>query len=195
MNLARVGGALHFTLLYPRACRAESLRYRDKISGMGPTAAASLRTRRAKSRLRASAADPSPVTARANYGTAALVSTRKSWFCNSRNYPPGDCISRGWGGYTIHYWSLAVEEHFYLLWPAALVILGKTRAQWFAVSLAGATAVWRTWDFSSALVRSIDSGIAVRSPHGHTAGCASIRLRWSVDLGIRRSRHSPELSL
>jgi peptidoglycan/LPS O-acetylase OafA/YrhL len=63
-----------------------------------------------------------------------------------RNYLPPDWISRGWGGYTVHYWSLAVEEHFYLLWPAALVLLGKTRARWFALSLAISVAIWRTWD-------------------------------------------------
>jgi peptidoglycan/LPS O-acetylase OafA/YrhL len=65
-----------------------------------------------------------------------------------RNYLPGDWISRGWGGYTVHYWSLAVEEHFYFLWPAALVFLGKKRARWFALSLAFAVAAWRTWDFN-----------------------------------------------
>jgi peptidoglycan/LPS O-acetylase OafA/YrhL len=64
-----------------------------------------------------------------------------------RNYLPQAWISRGWGGYTIHYWSLAVEEHFYLLWPAALVLLGKMRARWFAVGMALTIAVWRNWDF------------------------------------------------
>jgi peptidoglycan/LPS O-acetylase OafA/YrhL len=64
-----------------------------------------------------------------------------------RNYLPPAWISRGWGGYTIHYWSLAVEEHFYLLWPVALVFLGKARARWFALSLAITIAAWRTWDF------------------------------------------------
>lgn len=36
--------------VYPRACLSESLRNRDKISGMGSTAAAALRTRPAKSK-------------------------------------------------------------------------------------------------------------------------------------------------
>jgi peptidoglycan/LPS O-acetylase OafA/YrhL len=78
-----------------------------------------------------------------------IVVSPGEWWSSAlffRNYLPGDWISRGWGGYTVHYWSLAVEEHFYLLWPAALVLLGKTRARWFTLSLALAVAAWRTWD-------------------------------------------------
>jgi len=78
-----------------------------------------------------------------------LVSPRE-WLSSAfffRNYLPQTSISRGWGGYTIHYWSLAVEEHFYLLWPAALVLLGKGRARWFALSVAVLVAAWRMWDF------------------------------------------------
>lgn len=63
-----------------------------------------------------------------------------------RNYLPDRWITRGWGGYTVHYWSLAVEEHFYLLWPAALVSIGKRRAKWFALLLALGIAGWRSWD-------------------------------------------------
>jgi peptidoglycan/LPS O-acetylase OafA/YrhL len=79
-----------------------------------------------------------------------IVVSPGEWWSSAlffRNYLPGDWISRGWGGYTVHYWSLAVEEHFYLLWPAVLVLLGKMRARWFALWLAIAISVWRTWDF------------------------------------------------
>jgi peptidoglycan/LPS O-acetylase OafA/YrhL len=34
-----------------------------------------------------------------------------------------------------HTWSLAVEEQFYLLWPAILVAAGRRTALWFAVSV------------------------------------------------------------
>ena len=41
-----------------------------------------------------------------------------------------------WGDWwTGHSWSLSIEEQFYLLWPAALVVAGRRRALWIAVSL------------------------------------------------------------
>ena len=62
----------------------------------------------------------------------------------SRNYiviPP----RTGW--YTGHFWSLAVEEHFYLIWPAALLALGASRARRFTPWLAIAVAIWRVVDY------------------------------------------------
>jgi len=61
-------------------------------------------------------------------------------------------ITEGWGAYTIHYWSLAVEEHFYLLWPALLVLSGPRRAKWIAGGLAIVVAGWRSWDFRHQVV-------------------------------------------
>jgi peptidoglycan/LPS O-acetylase OafA/YrhL len=48
--------------------------------------------------------------------------------------------------YTNHYWSLAVEEHFYLLWPALLVLLGIVRARKYTPLIALGIAAWRTVD-------------------------------------------------
>ena len=63
-----------------------------------------------------------------------------------RNYLPQHMIRPGWGAYTVHYWSLAVEEHFYLLWPGLLVLSRPKRAKWLAAGLAVAVACWRSWD-------------------------------------------------
>jgi peptidoglycan/LPS O-acetylase OafA/YrhL len=38
--------------------------------------------------------------------------------------------SGGW--YTAHFWSLAVEEHFYMLWPLTLSVFGLRKAVWAA---------------------------------------------------------------
>jgi peptidoglycan/LPS O-acetylase OafA/YrhL len=82
-------------------------------------------------------------------GAIVVVTPLEWWSCVlfSRNYLPPAWIHSGWGGYTIHYWSLAVEEHFYLLWPAMLAFSGRVRARYLASALAIMVAVWRWWDF------------------------------------------------
>ena len=57
--------------------------------------------------------------------------------------------------YLGHFWSLAVEEHFYLLWPAMFLWLGfvRRRLAW-AVGMACAVAIWRAVDFKFQLTGS-----------------------------------------
>jgi peptidoglycan/LPS O-acetylase OafA/YrhL len=55
-----------------------------------------------------------------------------------RNYVDGHVA-------TNQFWSLAVEEHFYLLWPPVLVLFGLKRARWIAVLIAVSAALWRGW--------------------------------------------------
>ena len=50
-------------------------------------------------------------------------------------------VSKGW--YLGHLWSLAVEEHFYLLWPGLLVAMGTRRGFTIAIVLCPILAVWR----------------------------------------------------
>jgi peptidoglycan/LPS O-acetylase OafA/YrhL len=53
-------------------------------------------------------------------------------------------VEHSW--YTGHFWSLAVEEHFYLLWPAILVWFGIKRGGTLAPALACGVAIWRGLD-------------------------------------------------
>jgi peptidoglycan/LPS O-acetylase OafA/YrhL len=64
-----------------------------------------------------------------------------------RNYVPGH-----W--YTSHFWSLAVEEHFYLFFPALLVTAGPRRTTGIALAISVATAAWRIVDTRFGLLSS-----------------------------------------
>ena len=52
-----------------------------------------------------------------------------------RNYRPLGIDEHG-GFYTAHFWTLAVEEHFYLLWPMLLLAVKPKRAGKVAFLLA-----------------------------------------------------------
>src|SRR5579859_504168 len=62
-----------------------------------------------------------------------------------RNYAALNFSNAG-SWFSLHFWSLSVEEHFYLLWPGVLLLIGLKRARWVAPGLALATMAWRTWD-------------------------------------------------
>jgi len=91
-------------------------------------------------------------------GTTLVVGARE-WTGSMlflRNYtsvPDGD----GW--YTAHFWSLAVEEHFYLIWPALLAAAGIRRARLAAIALALVVASWRVVEFRWQLVPGLVGGV------------------------------------
>jgi peptidoglycan/LPS O-acetylase OafA/YrhL len=60
-----------------------------------------------------------------------------------RNYLPPLLGENGAGFFTSHYWSLGVEEHFYLFWPALLSFAGRKRALLVAIAIAVLVAGWR----------------------------------------------------
>ena len=58
------------------------------------------------------------------------------------NFAPG-------GPATGHFWSLSIEEQFYLVWPALLVLCGRRKGLWLAIGGALAVATYRfaNWQY------------------------------------------------
>ncbi|SEG32372.1 Peptidoglycan/LPS O-acetylase OafA/YrhL, contains acyltransferase and SGNH-hydrolase domains [Bryocella elongata] len=52
----------------------------------------------------------------------------------------------GWA--TAHFWSLSVEEHFYLFLPSFLLFVRRRRAEWI-LALGSAGVLWRTYQYVS----------------------------------------------
>jgi len=53
---------------------------------------------------------------------------------------------------TSHFWSLSVEEHFYLFWPVCAIVMGWRRAMWVGVGLICVVGVWRPWELKHVAV-------------------------------------------
>jgi peptidoglycan/LPS O-acetylase OafA/YrhL len=50
--------------------------------------------------------------------------------------------------FTAHFWSLSIEEHFYLFWPALVLLLSEKGALWIAFSGAMLSAAWRSYELN-----------------------------------------------
>lgn len=85
--------------------------------------------------------------------------------------------------YSAHFWSLSVEEHFYLIWPGILVLAGLKRARWVAPGLALATVLWRTADQRCGFVIGMFDAPYLTSNWGRTDYVADVLL-WGCALAV-----------
>ena len=87
--------------------------------------------------------------------------------CFYRNYMPPN-LPQGGGFYTWHFWSLAIEEHFYLFWPP-LLKRARNAALPVAIGVAIAGAVWR---------------LAELLREGHLYGRTLVGFPWRTDIRV-----------
>lgn len=99
----------------------------------------------------------------------------------------------------IHFWSLAVEEQFYLLWPLLILLASKSSKThrifktvlWitlssFLLSLI-ATSIWPIWSFYSLPTRAWELGIGALVTLWHRKGLPNQWLAWVALLAIAYS--------
>jgi peptidoglycan/LPS O-acetylase OafA/YrhL len=91
------------------------------------------------------------------YLAHVITLQRRDWFAPIflTNYFPGSWYIR-------HFWSLSVEEHFYMVWPLCIVLAGWRRALWVGVFIVGVVAVWRPWQLAH-LVGSMNDPVYVEA--------------------------------
>ncbi len=67
--------------------------------------------------------------------------------------------------YTSHFWSLSVEEHFYLFWPACTLIAGFRKSIWVGLTVVIAVAIWRSWELRFLIAHGYQSHVAFTLQH------------------------------
>jgi peptidoglycan/LPS O-acetylase OafA/YrhL len=56
---------------------------------------------------------------------------------------------------TNHFWSLSIEEHFYLFWPAVLKVAGRRKSLFIAIGGALLVSIWRLIDLRTGLFHAV----------------------------------------
>jgi peptidoglycan/LPS O-acetylase OafA/YrhL len=128
-----------------------------------------------------------PLTSGQSFATVHLPA---SLLC-FRNY-----VGKTGGGPTVHFWSLSLEEQFYLAWPALLIVAGRKRSLWIAVAGAVGIAAWRLhcWAWLNMLRPSATYGAQYRAD-SILIGCALALLVPRVAPLVRKWMSLPLLAI
>lgn len=84
----------------------------------------------------------------------------------------------------IHFWSLSLEEQYYLVWPAVFIFLGRRRACWIAFAGACSVAAWRSMHTADLTSQSFVYSLATQyRADSLLLGCAAalVGRRWRIE--------------
>jgi peptidoglycan/LPS O-acetylase OafA/YrhL len=90
-----------------------------------------------------------------------------------------------------HFWSLSVEEHFYLLWPCIFILAGIRKAWRVPAGLAIAVCIWRAVDSHYGILEGVFPGMSTR---GYRTDLIADTLLWGCCLAFFRLRLGPVVS-
>lgn len=103
----------------------------------------------------------------------------------------------GVGVFTGHFWSLSIEEQFYLVWPGVFLMAGRRKAKWIALAAAAGIASFRlvSCGFAMHLQRPQEISWTQYRADALFIGCAAAMLAPKLIPHMRRWMTAPTIAV